>query len=44
MSPVRRSIFMYLAGIGALGATLLGVWGLGARRTSRAAEPHGSQA
>jgi len=38
MSPARRSIFMYVAGIGALGATLLGVWGLGARRSSRAAE------
>lgn len=38
MSPVRRSIFMYVAGLGALGATLLGVWGLGARRSSRAAD------
>jgi len=38
MSPARRSIFMYVAGVVALGATLLGVWGLGARRTSRAAD------
>jgi len=29
---------MYVAGVIALGATLLGVWGLGARRTSRAAD------
>ena len=29
---------MYVAGVVALGATLLGVWGLGARRTSRAAD------
>ncbi|HEY8923689.1 MAG TPA: efflux RND transporter periplasmic adaptor subunit [Polyangia bacterium] len=38
MSPKRRSIFMYVAGLGALAATLLGVWGLGARRSSRAAD------
>ena len=38
MSPRRRSILMYGLGFGALGATLLGVWGLGARRSSSAAE------
>jgi RND family efflux transporter MFP subunit len=38
MSPRRRSILMYGLGICALGATLLGVWGLGARRNSSAAE------
>jgi membrane fusion protein (multidrug efflux system) len=38
MSPGRRSILMYVLGFGALGATLLGVWGLGARRSSSAAE------
>jgi len=38
MSPGRRSILMYVLGFSALGATLLGVWGLGARRNSSAAE------